>query len=300
MRSKDICFDVTETIGLDERLEIIGTLHLPDMLSNDTPLELILALHGGGYRRSYWNPSFADESYSFARYFIDRGKAVLALDHLGMGDSSKPDPESLLSRAVIATANATALDIALGSLRDGTYARASDVSVTGVGHSIGGMMIITQAAAHGAMDRVAVLGWANQPMVLGDMDVSTLSSTLIPHGYIATPRPAMRALFYAPDVPLSLVEADEADGCPTPSCLARDALTPAIVHAASAAITTPVLIVHSVVDTSPDPWGEVPYFRGSNNVTLQVLDGAAHCQNFASTRHDHWENLNRWIDSTSV
>jgi pimeloyl-ACP methyl ester carboxylesterase len=298
MRSREVVFDVTAATGLDEPAKVAGTVHLPDALELRGSLDLLLCLHGGGYRRAYWNPPFGGEDeFSFARFFTARGKAVLALDQLGMGDSTRPEPESKLSRAKIAAANAAVLSQAVRALTNGTWAWARAISVTGVGHSMGGMMIITQAAAHRGMDRVAVLGWANQPMVLGDTDAATLRGTLIPFGYIAAPRKMLRTLFYLPDVPLAVVEADEALATETPSCLGRDALTPGIVHAAAAQIAVPVLVVQAVVDTSPDPWGEIGFFKGSRDVTLSVLEGSAHCHNFATTRRQHWERLDRWIDS---
>jgi alpha-beta hydrolase superfamily lysophospholipase len=209
-----------------------------------------------------------------------------------MGESSTPEPESRLDRAKIAAAHASALQQAVSGL-------GRPVSVTGVGHSMGGLMIITQAAAHPGLDRVAVIGWANELMILGDTNVATLQAGLIPSGYLATPRAPMRKLFYWPDVPLSLIEADEASGSTTPACLGRDALTPGIVHEASARISVPVLIVQSVIDTSPSPEKETAYFSSSSKVELQILENAAHCQNFASTRAQHWNDLNDWIDRTA-
>jgi pimeloyl-ACP methyl ester carboxylesterase len=298
MKSQDVVFDVTAATGLEEQVSIMGTLHLPEDCGKSEKLDLLLCLHGGGYRRAYWDfPCMGAAEYSFARFFTSQHKAVLALDQLGMGDSSKPQPESKLSRASIAAANAHSLAQAVQRLTDGTWASAAAISVTGVGHSIGGMMIITQAATHRGLDRVAVLGWANQPMVLGDTDTAKLSATLIPSGYLPSPRPALRKLFYLPDVPPAVIEVDEALGTETPACLGRDALTPAIVHAAAGQIAVPVLIVHGEVDTSPDPWGEVPFFNSSRDVTLSVLGGSAHCHNLASSRHEHWSRLNRWVDS---
>ena len=290
MTSEELTIDVTAAPALSEPVHIAATLHLPEKLP-DGPLDLIFALHGGGYTRGYWNPGFADESYSFARFFTDRGKAVLAIDMLGMGQSSRPEPEFKLSRATIAAAHAAALAHVVVRLD-------RPLSVTGVGHSMGGLMIITQAADHPAFDRVAVLGWANEPMVLGDTDPDSLRADLIPSGYLPTPRIPMRAFFYAPDVPLELIEADEASGSTTPSCLGRDALTPGIVHDAAAKITVPVLIVQSVVDTSSAPGREPAHFTGSPDVELQIVDDAAHCQNFASTRVRHWADLNQWIERT--
>ena len=135
-------------------------------------------------------------------------------------------------------------------------------------------------------------------MVLGDTDPDSLRADLIPSGYLPTPRIPMRAFFYAPDVPLELIEADEASGSTTPSCLGRDALTPGIVHDAAAKIGVPVLIIQSVVDTSSAPDREPAHFTGSPDVELQIVDDAAHCQNFASTRVRHWADLNQWIERT--
>jgi pimeloyl-ACP methyl ester carboxylesterase len=298
MKSIDVTFDVTSATGLDEPVRVAATVHLPDTVDPHGKLDLLLCLHGGGYRRAYWNPPFGEaDEFSFARFFTDRGKAVLALDQLGMGESSKPEPESKLSRTMIAAANADSLAQAVRAATDGTWARAAAVSVSGFGHSIGGMMIITQAALFGGLDRVGVLGWANQPMTLGDTDTRTLSDTLVPSGYMSSPRKLLRKLFYLPDVPAAVVEADEALGTATPACLGRDALTPGIVHAEAAAIAVPILVVHGSIDTSPDPWGELSFFTGSRDVTLSVLEGSAHCHNFAATRRQHWTRLNRWIDS---
>lgn len=296
MKSEDMRLDVSAATGLGEPTAIAATLHLPDGME-EPPAHLLFVIHGGGYTRGYWHPPFADDSYSFARWFTGRGKAVLAIDMLGMGESSRPAPESRLSMAIIASAHAEALRQVVAQWRQRP-------SVTGIGHSMGGMMIIAQAAAHPgpnrpALDRVAVLGWANELMILGDTDVESLQSGLIPSGYIATPREPMRRLFYADDVPLSLIETDEAHASTTPASLGRAALTPGVVHDAAARITAPVLIVQSVLDTSPAPDREPAYFTASSAVELHVLEGAAHCQNFAGTRAAHWARLNDWIERTS-
>lgn len=291
MQSTELKIDVTPAADLGEPVHLAATLHLPDGM-DEAPTHLLFALHGGGYTRGYWDPAFADASYSFARFFTGRGKAVLAVDMLGMGESSRPEPENRLSRAKISAAHAAAL--AEVRARFGP-----SISVTGIGHSMGGMMIIDQAATHGAIDRVAVLGWANEAMVLGDTDVATLQAGLIPSGYLAGPRERMRKLFYWPDVPAALILADEAAGSTTPATLGRSALTPGIVHTAAARIAVPVLVVHSEIDTSPAPDKEPGYFSSSPDVELQRLLNSAHCHNFASNRLNHWLALDHWIDRTS-
>lgn len=290
MKSTDMMVDVTAAAGIGETVEIAATLHTPDNWEEHGQ-HLVFAIHGGGYSRLYWHPTFADESYSFARWFCDHGKAVLAIDMLGMGESTRPEPESKLNRAIIARAHAAALAQVLEGL-------GRKISVTGIGHSMGGMMIISQAAAHPVFDRVAVLGWANEPMVLGDTDVETLQAGLIPSGYLATPREPMRQLFYWPDVPPSLIEADEAHASTTPATLGIAALTPGIVHEDSASIAVPVLVVQSTADTSPKPDLEPGYFKAAPSTELQIVNEAAHCQNFAGTRISHWQALDSWIDRT--
>lgn len=289
MKSDELRLDVTGAADVGEATEIAATLHLPDDW-DDNGKHLVFAVHGGGYSRLYWHPTFADDSYSFARWFTDHGKAVLAIDMLGMGESTRPEPEDRLSMASIASAHAAALEQVVASL-----GRA--VSVTGVGHSMGGMMIIAQAARHPALDRVAVLGWANEPMVLGDTDVEQLQAGLIPSGYLPTPREPMRKLFYWPDVSPALIEADEAHASTTPATMGRAALTAGIVHGEAAAITVPVLVVQSEIDTSPAPEREPGYFSAAKKVELQILKDAAHCQNFAGSRVEHWQALNDWIES---
>lgn len=290
MNSTDMIIEVTSAVDIGEPVHIAATLHLPEEMP-DGRLDLIFAVHGGGYTRNYWHPHFADDSYSFARFFTGNGKSVFTIDMLGMGHSSTPEPESRLDRMKIAAAHSAALAHCVAELD-------RPVSVTGLGHSMGGLMIITQAAAHQGLDRVAVLGWSNQPMVLGDTDVASLQANLILSGYLATPREPMRKLFYWSDVPTELIEADEAGGSTTPACLGRDALTAGIVHAASAQIAIPVLVVQSEIDTSPAPEREAEYFSNSPSVELQTLQNAAHCQNFASNRKSHWTQINDWIDRT--
>ena len=290
MQSTELMLDVTKATGLDEKVEIAATLHLPDKLP-EGPVQLLLAIHGGGYRRSYWDPGYAGPEYSFARWFTQRGKAVVAIDMLGMGDSSRPEPESKLTHAMIAAAHADALAQVVARFD-------REVSVTGVGHSMGGMMVIAQAGAHNSMDRVAVLGWANEPMILGSTSVEELRAAIPESGYLPTPREKMRKLFYWPDVPMDLVEADEAAASTTPVTMSRASLTPGIVHEAAAKISVPVVVIQSVLDTSPEPEKELGYFSASPDVELQMLEDAAHCQNFAGTREKHWADLNAWIDRT--
>ena len=300
MRRIELGIDVAAATGLTSSARVAASLYLPDDLGAGRA-ELLVCLHGGGYTRAYWDPPFAGRDYSFAAYAAAKGRCVLTLDLLGMGASSRPEPEGLLSRSIIAAASDQATRQVVEGLEAGRWGVSSgEVSVTGVGHSIGGMMAITQADQFGRFDRLAVLGWTNQAMVLHDTDAATLAGVTLPVGYIPTPREPLRTLFYWADVPQELIEADEAAGSATPSCLGRDALTPGVVHEASARIACPVFLMHGEIDTSPDAHGEVAFFKASRDVTLMVLEKTAHCHNFSALRHRLWNRLDAWIASTPV
>jgi pimeloyl-ACP methyl ester carboxylesterase len=285
MERRELRIDVTDAANIGEPVEIAASLFLPDMSWTD----LLIAIHGGGYSRKYWHPEFADfPGYSYAEHVVGTDKALLTIDVLGMGESSAPEPESKLSRATIAAACGAAVRQVARDL-GGAF------TITGIGHSMGGMMAITIQAAHATFDRLAVLGWSNAPLQLGATTSAEMMTAIPAHGYLPSPREALRPLCFLPDVPPGLIEADEAQRGLSPACLGRDALTPGIVHAAAAAITCPVLILHGVVDTSPDPYAETAYFASSACVDVVVLADSAHCHNFASSRVAGWQAIDDWV-----
>ena len=287
MARRELRIDVSDAANIGEPVEIAASLFLPDSPWTD----LLVAIHGGGYSRKYWHPGFTDFSgYSYAEHVIGTGKALLTIDVLGMGESSAPEPESKLSPVKIAAACDAAVRQVAADL-GGAF------TITGIGHSMGGMVAITIQAAHTTFDRLAVLGWANAPLQLGGTTSAEMMAAIPAYGYLPSPREALRPLCFLPDVPTGLIEADEAQRGLSPACLGRDALTPGIVHAAAASITCPVLILHGVVDTSPDPYAETAYFGLSAKVDVAVLADSAHCHNFASSRVTGWQTIDHWIAS---
>ena len=294
MRETQLRIDVAEALGIDGGY-IAASLFQPDRFRANVA-DLYVAVHGAGYRRRYWHACHTGfPGYSYAEHIAAQGRILLTLDIPGMGESVRPEPAERLTSANAAAALHRAVETVAGTLR----AEGLTLAITGIGHSMGGMMTTAQQAAHRSFDRLAVIGWANQPPVLGDVDPAELAAGLR-DGYLASPRGAMRALFYAPDVPIALIEADEAEFSLTPANFGRDALTAGIVHAAAAAINCPVFLGYGAIDTSPAPHAEPAFFSASPDVTLAVWPRAAHCQNFASTRQMIWDRIDRWVDSTKT
>ncbi|MBJ7376929.1 MAG: hypothetical protein JHC60_08870, partial [Sphingobium sp.] len=88
---------VQTAVDFGEPIQIAATLALPDN-ARPGPLDLRICLHGGTYSRWYWDAQIAEwPGYSFVDHCLAHGKAVLAIDALGMGDSSQPLHEDRLT-----------------------------------------------------------------------------------------------------------------------------------------------------------------------------------------------------------
>lgn len=290
---------VQTMVDFDEPIQIAATLALPGRLP-DGPIDLLVCLHGGTYNRWYWDAQIDGwPDYSFVDHCVARGKTVLTLDALGMGDSSQPSREDRLTAHVGAQAHHLALTAVLGRMDAGEWgadlaARAR--RITGIGHSMGGMLTIVQQAAWASFDQVAVLGFTNIGLAMSDEVRSAIGEQVAGPGYGAANRTAMRGYFHAADVPEAVIAADDARTSHTPNSYGRLAIMPGGVSMEAGAIGTPVYLHFADIDVSPDPHAEPAVYRGSRHVTLTTLAGAAHCHNFASTRLQSWTMLHQWID----
>src|SRR5271170_2826036 len=91
-------------------IQITVSLHLPDAhVPLASPSVVLIAAPGGGYSKEYFDLRLPGRSgYSEAEFHTARGIVVLAYDHLGVGQSTIPDPDTL-SSIEIADANAAAI-----------------------------------------------------------------------------------------------------------------------------------------------------------------------------------------------
>ncbi len=298
MRKTDLTLDVSLTTDFGEPIRIAATLALPDSLPEGA-LDLLVCLHGGTYTRFYWDAQIDGwPGYSFVEHSVAQGRAVLTLDALGMGESSQPAREDLLNALVGSQAHHLALAQVLARIEAGDFGAdlaEKAVRLTGVGHSMGGMLTIVQQAAFASFDQVAILGFTNIGLQMSDEVRAGLAAHTAQPGYSAGDRATMRAYFHASDVPDAVIAADDARMSHTPNSYGRLAIVPGGLAAEAAAITVPVYLHFADIDVSPDPHGEPALYCGSRHVTLTMLPDAAHCHNFASTRLESWRALDRWI-----
>jgi pimeloyl-ACP methyl ester carboxylesterase len=133
-------------------LTLLADLHLPEGLPPGLPRALLVCLAGGGANRGYFNlGDTTDRRFSFAERMTGAGFAVAAIDIPGVGGSdTPPDFDRFSPRDAAAVLHA-----ALAVLRHDT---GLGLPAIGVGHSMGGMLIILQQAHHGDFAGIALLG----------------------------------------------------------------------------------------------------------------------------------------------
>jgi pimeloyl-ACP methyl ester carboxylesterase len=325
VRTFDVKVDITGAVGLDDKLETAATVYLPNRL--DGPVTVLFGFPGGGYGRKYYDIR-ALPGYSQAEYHTDRGFAFVACDHLGVGESSQPDPFSLSFERIAAANHATAttiLDwIQDGAVADGVAPIAVD-KVIAMGQSMGGCFLTVQQATHRTFDGVALLGWSgihtNFPAPGGGRitygvpprgtDLLAMADRLLEVS--APDADQFRFCFHWPDEDPQLVEADLASYQPFTEIVRGDSTTPwgsstippcAITMLAAgavaedaAAIDVPVLIGCGERDVVGDPWAEPTAYRGSGDVSVFVVDGMSHMHNFALTRQLLWDRITSFAQS---
>lgn len=151
--------DVSDAVPIPGRYELAVDVVVPgegSAIASDFPSAIALVCLPGGFlsRRYYDLEQAGDRSYSFAEAMAEQGFVVLAFDHLGIGESSKPDPIEggyALGVEVVARANQLALERALERLARGDpdqgIAATRCEATIGVGHSMGSALTVEQQAA---------------------------------------------------------------------------------------------------------------------------------------------------------
>jgi pimeloyl-ACP methyl ester carboxylesterase len=181
-----------------------------------------------------------------------------------------------------------------------------DRPVVGVGHSMGGALVVMQQAMHRSFDRVAVLGYGYQPLA-GVPDTVTVAAQVeqaarrfaalfaCESGYYLVPRPQLRAHFHWPDVADEVIGADDAIETVLPRPALHAVATTAAGRPHAAALDVPVLQAWGESDNTPDPHRDAEFFSACPDYTLYVLPRSGHCHNFAGTRHLLWARLAVWL-----
>jgi pimeloyl-ACP methyl ester carboxylesterase len=289
--------DFAVTLSDGNTYTITGYLYYKGSFRN-RPLQVLV--HGGTYNHKYWDvPTINGHSYSYARFMAEEGYALLAIDQLGTGESSKPDGDFV-------TLNETALSLhqVLGQMRSGNNPLAYAFrQIVLVGHSFGSInSILVQGTYHDA-DALVVTGLGHVPHQLPIP--SELINELANYPYFPLPAPARSALFYYS--PAADPDVIAYDNLSLADLLTRGQLftTFAAVFNPEAdhvgAVTGPVLVQlgeHDALWPSSYAEGEAAYWTSASSLTVESLPEVGHAFNTHLDNKRGWRLINQWITAT--
>jgi hypothetical protein len=169
-KSIDLRLDVSNCVSLKAPIEMAVSVFLPGAENLMTPPVVIFAVPGGGYSRGYFDLYFPGHvNYSEAEHHTNRGIIFVACDHIGVGDSSLPDPSALTFEILAATYDAAIRKIT-ERIEKGTITKhfppVSNPVKIGIGQSMGGCVTILTQAQHLSFDGIVILGFSGIHTVL--------------------------------------------------------------------------------------------------------------------------------------
>jgi pimeloyl-ACP methyl ester carboxylesterase len=304
--------DVSGSVKLDGNHRLSTWVFPPEHV--DGPVPLLFCLPGGSYSKAYWHLEVPGRpGYSFAGHLARAGMLVVAVDHLGVGESSRHRRAIDLTPEVIAAANAAAFNEVAARAADGTLVDGLPAIVlgptVGVGHSMGGMLAIFQQSLFGSFDAIAPLGYGTvgpitDPEMMGtgaflpsreSIMEAAATGALDQIPLLDRSAPALRHHFYWDDVPDEVIAADDLTNTAVPGVCGPLSIVPFIASDHAWRVRCPVFIGLGERDSTWDHRDEARAYASSNDVTLFILPRSAHCHNTAGTRHVLWDRLAGWV-----
>jgi pimeloyl-ACP methyl ester carboxylesterase len=309
-----LTFDVTGAVGSDEHLTQKAWLFLPERPAD--ACAVLLCLAGGTYDKHYWHIDIDGyPGYSFAEHLGDSGYVVIAVDHLGIGDSTDPIASGPVGLGLLAKGDAEVARQVRERLRHGDLHEdlpPTNAPLIGVGHSMGACLTtMVQVTTH-PYDAVVLLGYGVQitnvyqdtpdaaeleERIQQTIEVSCqLTGAKPTDAHLYAPRGYLADLFYAGEVPQDVIDADTAVQSRTPLRAAAEVTTPGMVERYAHQVDVPLFLgFGAALDVSPNPYAEPANYTGSPDVTLHLVPSSGHCHNFASHRTQLWDRIARWL-----
>jgi len=228
---------------------------------------------GGGFTRRYYDLELDGHAvYSPAKKLAERGFIPTAVDNLGTGENMVPEDGHAVTLDRFASALAEVERQLRGRARTGALHAALapvEAAVVGIGHSLGGCIITLAQGDHRCCDAVGIFGYSCR-YIIGAVDPETgerlRAREYTSNGYNRTSASTQRARFYSEDVPIAVIEAEEAGRVAMPNGVA-EALIPSRTAPAAARIEVLVLLLFGETDVSPGPHAEPGFYNPSTDVT---------------------------------
>src|SRR5690349_2941386 len=129
------------------------------------PAVVFFCVPGGGLNRRYFDLPVADDvSFSFAAQMASRGMITVAIDPLGVGGSSRPEAgfdivPDVATAALEPVRRCISDELRTGVLAPSLLPALPELLCVGVGHSLGGMMVVMQQAQFRSFDALVLFGF---------------------------------------------------------------------------------------------------------------------------------------------
>jgi pimeloyl-ACP methyl ester carboxylesterase len=280
-----------------KRYVLRGRLVAP---ADDAGRAVTLYLHEFSFAAHFW--SFPDERYDYAAALARTGQASVVIDRLGYGASATPD-----GMATCLGAQADMASQIVEQLRARGYKR-----VALAGHSVGAAVAELAYHSFGAVDALALFGWAHTGYTAPALRESFIQGGVCARGgepkreggaggyafYGQSPDDLKGLTFYDPEPAIQqrMAALRERDPCGDAS-----SLTPTVAFDGSRAgdVKVPVLLVMGENDGVYDPGtGEKQRdaYTGSDDVTLYTQPRAAHALTLEKTAPQMRTAVAAWLD----
>jgi pimeloyl-ACP methyl ester carboxylesterase len=160
----ELSIDVTDAAGLGMPAHQAVTVHLPAPGALADPPVVCFVFPGGGYSRQYYSFDMPDGSGGGqAGWHAERGWIVVAVDHLGVGESTVPEG-NLLNYENVARGNKAVVETIMERIEEGTLADGfpaiQGATKLGLGQSMGGCFTIVLQGQHDVFDGIGALGFS--------------------------------------------------------------------------------------------------------------------------------------------
>jgi pimeloyl-ACP methyl ester carboxylesterase len=294
---------------------IIGDVFTPPLERLGERPAIAICLPGGGMSRRYFDLQVAPDlgNYSMALHLAARGLVVVTLDHLGVGEGSRPSDPYTLTPQVLADVNAFAVDQVQARLRRGELTSSlpalPDLWSVGVGHSMGSLLSVYQQARHRSHAALVLLGfWARGlPSHLEERELRFAGD---PHGLaealedlvrqrfgeaLPIPRRGSSDLLVGHAMPRPVHDALVASRTHQLGMAGLSSMIPGSCMPELEKIDVPVLVGVGDADITGPPDEIREDFPPETALSLYVLDDSGHNHNVAPTREQLWDEIVRWV-----
>jgi pimeloyl-ACP methyl ester carboxylesterase len=285
-----------------EPVHVAATLCVPDTLP-DAPL-VMFCFPGGGMTQLY----FDLEGASFASAMAGRGILTIAFDHPGTGASRFPDDPFQLTARHLANLESQAVIAVANQLRDGSIHPSvpslRHLTMIGVGHSMGAMLVALQQAASKLYAAIALLGFSTRglPEVLTPAEqMRAKQATRSDEYYIALAKQrfANSALAELPSRAGGSA-ALTAASAPLLTVAAMQSMLPGNIATEAATIDVPIFLGVGDRDIAGRPEAIAPRFAAAPAIRLLVLDDTGHHPFIGASADRLYDELAAWASTIGV